>query len=987
MKPNALVVFVLLLLAGVAVWFGLRDGGDPAPVTPVAPKADVAVLSPAAAPEKGTAKDPGANAESQHADRTAVATEERRGPAAAAATVRGRIVDSNGAPRAGVEIALTSWRMDTDAAVEVLPPMPPAAGSPSRRPSVVTRADGRFEAPLPKDHQGYFDLIDDALTFAARQPAVDGRKGDQDLGDIVAVRSATLKGVVQDEHGRPVPSVKVSAAQGLFAFGDGNSTTTDDKGSFAIGKLRGGAWMLRTASDRFQPTVQDITLANEEQRADLVLVVRVGNAISGQVVDDLGRPVAGCKVGCKRREARGGVDIERFADDEATTTDAGGFFTLSGITEAKATVRAFAPKYASAVARDVAAGTGDLLLRVERAADVSGTLVAADGSPIEGSSVWPVPGAASESGIGLHDLESMDFGGRQSARTAADGTFQLKNVKPGPTTILAEGKGHLPTKSSIQVAAGQAVAGVRLVADAGGTAKVTVLDASGNAVVGARVRIERREDAVVPGWGATARRVEARIDRTAEGEAGEARVFGDQEVLGSAIADEHGVAIVPGLPEGSHVVRASHADHAAAAPAAIAVPRAGVVESTVTMRAAGFAEVHVASSDGSATPNCTVAMRAEDEPGPDHEATTDDAGVARTGPLAPGKYVGFLRKSGGESGAAGMVISIAGEEDAMAGTKVAFDVAAGKTTRVDIVRPVMARIRGRVTGVDGPVVGCEVSLSKANDELAGLAGLPGFNERSTTTGADGAFVLTDVEANKYTLRYGKPSQMVKAKAEVEVPANVPEVVQDLELRTGKVIALVVAKDGGDPISGASVELVPAVARPDGSRVETRRVMMITLDSDRGGSATSMTMGAPKARTGVDGRVEIDDVPVGTYTLRVEHDDCAPLDRADQVVIQGRVTDAGRLELDRSGTIRGKVVTANGDPAAMALVQCRSSDTTEWGQPVVAENGEFELKGRKVGRHVLRALSLGRPGPNARGPEVEVEVNAGKPVTTELRLAK
>lgn len=985
MKPNALVVFVLLLLAGVAAWFGLRGGGDPAPLVPVAATPEAAQTSPAAALEKGSAKDPGADADSPRADRTAAATDERHAttPTSAPATVRGRIVDSRGGPRAGVEIALTSWRMEGDAEVELLRPMPPTAGAASRTPKVVTRTDGRFETTLPKDHQGYIDLVDDALTFAGDKPAVDGRKGDADLGDIVAVRSAMLKGVVQDEHGRPVPSVKVSAAQGLFAFGDGNSTTTDDKGAFAIGKLRGGAWMLRTASDRFQPTVQDVTLVNEEQRTDLVLVVRVGNAISGQVVDDLGRPVAGCKVGCKRREARGGVDIERFADDEATSTDAGGFFTLSGLTEAKATVRAFGSKYASAVARDVPAGTGDLLLRVERTADVRGTLVAADGSPIAGSSVWPVVGTGSGNGIGLHELESMDFGGRQSVRTAANGTFHLKNVKPGPTTILAEGKAHLPAKSRIQVAAGQSVDGVRLVADAGAQAKITVLDASGQAVAGARVRVERRSNGGVPGFGFAARRVEARADATGEDEV-VSRAIGEDGVLGNATTDERGIAVVPGLPAGDHVVRASHAEHASAAPTPVVVPRAGVVEITVTMRAAGFAEVHVASPDGSATPNCTVALRAEDEPGPDHEAATDDGGVARTGPLAPGKYVAFLRKAGGDHGGTGMVVRLAGQEDGMAGTRVGFDVVAGKTTRVDIVRPVMARIRGRVTGADGPVIGCEVSRSRAGDEFAGL---PGFDARSTTTDADGAFVLTEVEAGKYTLRYGKPSQVVKAKVALDVPANTPEIVQDLSLRTGKVTALVVTKDGGAPISGASVELLQATVGPDGARVETRRVMMFTLDSDRGGSAMSMTMGAPKSRTGADGRVEIDDVPVGTYTLRVEHDDCAPFERADQVVVESRVTDAGRLELEGSGTILGKVLTANGDPAPMALVQCRSADTTEWGQPAMAENGEFELKGRKVGRHVLRALTLGQPGANPRGPEVEVEVTAGKAVTTELRLAK
>jgi hypothetical protein len=321
--------------------------------------------------------------------------------------------------------------------------------------------------------------------------------------------------------------------------------------------------------------------------------------------------------------------------------------------------------------------------------------------------------------------------------------------------------------------------------------------------------------------------------------------------------------------------------------------------------------------------------------------------------------------------------------EGLAGTKREFGIVAGETTRVDIVRPVLTRLHGVVTGADGPVAGCTVALERGDGE--GFPGLPGFGERNATTAADGTFSIADVESGSYTVRFGKQSQMVKSSARVVVPPDTPELRQDLALRTGKLRVHVCARDGGQPLEGAVVELDDKPESESAGGPGFRRVMMVSIsDDNEGGGATSMTMGAPRALTGADGWAEVDDVPVGVYSVNVRHDQCAPAQKPGQAVAERQVTDCGKIELDRAGTIRGKVLAADGSPVPMALVQCRMADSHKWDPPEMAQGGAFRIKGRKTGRQFVRAMSLGGMR-NDHGPEVEVTVAGGETVTAEVRL--
>ena len=162
-----------------------------------------------------------------------------------------------------------------------------------------------------------------------------------------------------------------------------------------------------------------------------MLVLKTGNAIAGQVVDERGIGVPDMKVGCKRTETRGGIAIERFAAEEATTTDPNGYFTLAGIAEETASVRAFGKKHSAAIAADVKVGTGDLILRVERLGTVEGVLVDTEGKPIADSRISARGPSARDSEFDFELLDDLPVGGGGgSTITGADGTFVLDGVPP-----------------------------------------------------------------------------------------------------------------------------------------------------------------------------------------------------------------------------------------------------------------------------------------------------------------------------------------------------------------------------------------------------------------------------------------------------------------------------------------------------------------------------------------------------------------------------
>lgn len=987
MNAKALVV-VLFAVLGVACWFLLRGGAD------VAPGHTAPVEKPAAAAAKAEPQAHGlerpASASAAGLDRTAAPAADQGNAPGQGPSVRGRIVDGAGAPRGSVELAIRSWaRVDGFGNIDIadlpLPGGQPRTGR-EPKPTCTTRVDGTFQFPLAADRDARLELVSDTLVFASRVPMIRGQKNDQDLGDLVAVKGASLHGVVQDAHGKPIADVGVNVGVGelgFTGFGALSSTKTGADGVFSLGMLRPGKWTLRTASGSFLPTVEEFTLAAEEQRENVVVVVRPGQAIAGQVIDERGVGVSGCKVGSKRKESRGGVAIERFATDESTTTDANGFFTLSGLSTETATVKTFGGGHTSATAVDVPVGTGNLVLRVERMASVEGVLVGADGKPVAGSRVVARP-SSQEAGVVYTpgDVADVpDLPGRDAATTAADGTFRVEGVHPGLVTVIATGKTHLPARQTgVQVLPAQTTKGVRLVADLGATARVKVVDEGGAPVAGAKVQARRPEERAQPGNGMRvgARRVGMTNDN------GDVHIAAGPETLGTATTDAEGVAQLTGLPAGQAKLLATHSEFAPATAAHVTLPKAGTVDASLTLRTPAFAEVLVTGADGAPASGVSFRISGPDGEDPrDLSGKTNDAGLGRVGPLAAGNYDVVLLRPASTSRVGEMAFVSFGQDDEIESTQRQFTVTAGETTRIELSKPALTRVHGTVTGVDGPVAGCTVQLEQRGGSDIGLPGMGGG--RSTKTAADGSFAIEDVESGSYTARYGKADQLVKATAEFEVPPNLTELRQDLVLRTGKLRVQACAKDTGEAISGAEVEITRASEGATGQRPrEQRMVMMFTMDSSNsGGESTTMTMGSQRAQTGADGWAEVEDVPAGEYTVRVTHKKYAPVQLERQTILEQQTTQCGRVEMGSAGRIRGTVVASDGKAAQVALVQNRAAGAANWSEPTVAMGGSFRIDGLAAGKYTLRAQVIGES--TSHGPEVEVEVKGGETTTAELQV--
>jgi protocatechuate 3,4-dioxygenase beta subunit len=979
MKPQALLALLLVAALGAAAWFLFDLGGSPAPVD--VPGANEA--APTHSRDTGTAGIASADVDEQRRDAAESATptaSERTevhaggGTDAGRPRITGRLVDAEGLPRVGVELTVSTWNLR--GMIQVVDDTP---GAETDRLDLETDADGRFSFVLEGARSGNFSLKADELVFAERA-SFEGNGADQDLGDLVVVGAATVAGVVQDENGSPVAGVRVSAELGPMGFGSTSTMESRDDGTFLLGKLRPGTWTLRAASGQFLPGVAEQKVEADQHITGVLITLAPGAAVTGRVVDDRGVGVAGMKVVSQRKERSGEMEIVRFSDEESVTTDANGAFRLAGLDGERATLKAYGDGHSTAV-QTVDTGTSGVELQVMRMGSVAGVLVTAAGEPIAGSRVRAyVDEQRSQTAALVEGLADLEIQRNDDARGKTDeqGRFVLANVEPGNVRIEAKGRGHLPAeRRGLQVRPAQRLEGVRLVADAGAVARIEVVDQEGNPIRGAQVDVTRAPKRQMPGM-----RIETRTEGNGPGDF----LLADRRRLGSARTDEHGVATIAGLPAADAVVAATHAQFAPADQQRVALPASGSVSQRLVMHEPGYVEVSVTRTDGAAAAGIPVMLQAAGASGDEalDRRNADAEGRVRFGPLRAGDYTAVLAREPQARRAGNMMMFLGNDQQRIASSAQQVLVAAGKTASVELEMPVLTRLTGRVIGSEGAAAGVVVEIESSDDEDAAL----GFGGRSATTDGDGNFAFDGVEAGGYEVRYGKPGQVVKAKLDLDVPPNTPELHRDLSLRTGSLRIAVRSKEDADPVERAEVRLVrqgaPGAPKP---QRRPRRIMMVsvTADGDGGESSSTMTLGNQRVVTDADGVATFEDVPVGNYTVEIESGKFAPFRKPDVAIVERQRTDCGTVEVAPAGQVRGVVEDQDGK-RAMSMVQCRAAGTEEWTKTEMAMQGTYRLRGLAPGRYEVRARPIGVQAGEPSQPVV-VEVVAGKTKVADLKVKK
>lgn len=968
-----LAVFALAVLgAGAVLLWSRSDEGTPG--TPDGGPAPAAVPGTAEmqtggvdAPETGDVRSP---------SRAAMAEPDLAVPAVDVERVAltGRLLRANGAAAAAVQVLHTVSGFEFGLRTTSLAPNEHKA---------KTGADGRFALHVPVGKDGALSLIGSGLVFAGQRErmSVPALHGPHDLGDLTVADGAVVAGVVRDTSGRPLADVQVSAQTRsaanlpMMASPLGGSQWLEKSaadGSFRIAGLPAGEYRLTTASANYLPDDQSLTLRESEQRLDLVLQLETGGSISGRVVDDLGRAVAGIKVGAYRNRDLGeGVQVKSLSRGEATVTDANGHFTLGGLSEASVQVRAWAEEYVAASRDNVALDTHDVLLEVKRYGAVEGILVDEQNQPIGGSHV-----SVSRRETGA--LADIDFVGNASVETAADGTFVLSRVAPGLVRVRAEGSGHVPaSQEGINVASGETTGNIRLVGARGAVVVATVLDADGRPVEGAEVRVARADDDSMDMGGGM--RLSRRIERNND----EVMIApGQHGSLGEGTTGADGIAQIAGLPGGSVQVKATHARLAGAKPARLTLPQTGTVETTLRLQRGGLAAIATFDADRRPLGGVTFVVRGPlggDAPG-EHNGTSGADGKSQVGPLATGPYEAFVRLAPRPHNIGGAAMVVFDGARDLTDTRVQFTVVENETVAVTLQQPPLCRFSGSVSDASGPVAQARVELVKAGEgvDVPGLGGA--YSAEST---ADGTFAIDGVPPGEYTIRFGRRGAVMPMEESLSLSGQ-RDVVRPLVLIGGAIKVTVFSEHDGDFLSSAKVTLRRAGGGDGAAPRREMRMVMIAVNNDGGNETTEMRTGEQSVKTDDDGVAVLQDVPPGKYALEIDHSRHMKHTTGELSVTANSTTDAGQIKLDVGGAIAGKLVDSTSERPGHALVELYEEGATDARESEPALGGSFRFTGLKPGKYRVRARPLGESA-GEWGPFEEIQVERGKSVPVRVRL--
>jgi hypothetical protein len=290
-----------------------------------------------------------------------------------------------------------------------------------------------------------------------RAPAPDGLASAAIAGQITSADSgAPIRGA----------QVRLRSATG----GDTRLAITDEGGRFEARNLFSGGWLItvskngyitarygqRRSSDEGTP----ITLG-ARQRATIAIAVQRAGAITGRVFDEFGDPLQGARIQAMRSRMVNGIR-QLVAVGSSDTTDDTGSFRVYGL--APGTYYVSSMLRASAPDTDLAQNTLGALTYYPGTADVGEAQgmvlragedinVAFQTAPIRSVRVSGVVLGANGAPAADTPVRRLRLDGNQVGTTvgnfgqsAADGSFSIINVPPGPYVLVASRMGPIPSR-------------------------------------------------------------------------------------------------------------------------------------------------------------------------------------------------------------------------------------------------------------------------------------------------------------------------------------------------------------------------------------------------------------------------------------------------------------------------------------------------------------------------------------------------------------
>ena len=261
----------------------------------------------------------------------------------------------------------------------------------------------------------------------------------------------------------------------------------------------------------------------------------------------------------------------------------------------------------------------------------------------------------------------------------------------------------------------------------------------------------------------------------------------------------------------------------------------------------------------------------------------------------------------------------------------------------DIALMRSATVRGRVIDADNgePVSGASIEFTQGNQW--------GWSPSSGVSGEDGTFLVEDVEAGSYTVKVRAAGFALLELAGQTIEAGKTLDLGDLKVDHGLTLTGMVTNADRQPVAGAYLRLS-----------EIPQGMTWGSWGQEIGSTTSNE----------DGSYSLSGASVGEWRLTVTADGYASSEQKVKISGPGQSVN---IQLEKGGTITGRVTDANGNPVKDVSVSCvnhneqayslwKSQPTTMFGMLFgaaknnanTAEDGTFRLENVAAGDYLLVA---------------------------------
>ncbi|MGC4114500.1 MAG: carboxypeptidase-like regulatory domain-containing protein [Myxococcales bacterium] len=370
-------------------------------------------------------------------------------------------------------------------------------GDPSERnPATLierrTGNDGRYR--LTALVAGRYQVVAYATGYAVpkQRTEVEVVAGSAASADFSLAAASPLKGVVVDPTGAPVSEASVRATPvGSASNSDGEvesptgRASTHRDGSFLVDYLPAGQYEVVVEHDAFRDLKATLTAPTLGAR----LVLSRGVELTGTVVDEEDKPVAGAKVTARPQQAKSSPFGEDRGVKTQEATNARGEFHITGLDEGPYLVRALLGDYkdlkkALLNVEIHAPATGPIKIKFEAGMSITGRVVGKDGRPVTKAHVFAFAERPKEENLRAEDYDTA----YSDAESAKDGSFELKHLKSGRYRVSARVEWSKRVEP-LTVQAG--TTNLELVLDTGPKARGRVVQQSGEAI--ARFRVNSTE--------------------------------------------------------------------------------------------------------------------------------------------------------------------------------------------------------------------------------------------------------------------------------------------------------------------------------------------------------------------------------------------------------------------------------------------------------------------------------------------------------------